>query len=61
MGSREEQIPNYRVLAIRKGTERVAANDSTFDTATDQVADSRAAIRHSTATSLILTHDWDIS
>lgn len=48
---------NYRVLAIRKVIERMAANDDTFDIAPDQVADSRAALRHSTATLLIISHD----
>lgn len=61
MGSREGQMPNYRVLAIRNVIERVAANDGTFDIATDQVADSSAALRHSNATLLIISHDWDIS
>lgn len=49
-------MPNYRFLAIRNVIERMAANDGTFDIAPDQVADSRAALRHSTATSLI-SHD----
>lgn len=50
-------MPNYRVLAIRNVIERVAANDGTFDIATDQVADSSAALRHSNATLLIISHD----
>lgn len=57
LGSREGQIPNYRVLAIRKVIKRLVANDGTFDIATDQAVDSRAALRHSAATSLIISRD----
>lgn len=54
-------MPKYRVLAIRKLIKHMAATDGTFDIATDQMADSGAALRHSIAPSLIISHEWGIS